>query len=310
MPAKPLISFIVYNHDAEPAILSQCLDSITQLSLASADREIIVVDNGNSTEALNIPLGKDDEITYIHQRYMGVSAAYSMGLRMSTARYVQFVGSHDLLIRAPYEHCLDIARYHNPDVVFYKNTDNPDNATTPFTYEGPMQGSTYMKGNTIQAAKIGYLFEKNVIVSEEFNERIANKNEFLTKLLLQSERFFYTDSNAYMESRLSTLSTADASIHAHRLAETEKTLQNMLKLVVPETDRPAMNRRIAQLTMDYLCDVIRTTHDKKTLVKTMERLARKGLYPLPDRNYTKKYAYFRKMIGNPITRNLLFYLIK
>jgi hypothetical protein len=75
-------------------------------------------------------LGKDDEITYIHQRYMGVSAAYSMGLRMSTARYVQFVGSHDLLIRAPYEHCLDIARYHNPDVVFYKNTDNPDNATT------------------------------------------------------------------------------------------------------------------------------------------------------------------------------------
>lgn len=310
MPAKPLISFIVYNHDTKPASLSECLDSIAQLSLAAADREIIVVDDAETADSLNMLIGKEDEIMYIHQRHIGVSAACTLGLRMSTARYIQFVSRNDRLLRAPYEHCLDIARYHNPDVVFYKHTDNPNDATTPFTYEGPMLGSTYMKANTIQAAKIGYLFEKNMIVSDEFNERIADKNEFLTKLLLRSERFYYTDAYAYLASQQAAQSAADSSAHANRLAETEKTLVNMLKLVVPETDRPALSRRIAQLTMDYLCDVIRTTHDKKTLVKTMERLARKGLYPLPDRNYTKKYAYFRKMIGNPITRNLLFYLIK
>lgn len=310
MSAKPLISFIVYSHDAEPANLRACLDSILQLSLADADREIIIVDNGETSAPLSMLLNNEYEITYIHLKRKGASAAYALALRLSTGRYVQLVGSTDRLLRAPYEHCLDIARYHNPDVMFYKNTDNASDATTPFTYEGPMLGSTYMKGNTIQAAKIGYMFEKSLIVSEEFNERIANKNEFLTKLLLRSERFYYTDAYAYLASQQTAQSAADGSIHANRLAETEKTLVNMLKLVVPETDRPALNRRIAQLTMDYLCDVIRTTHDKKTLVKTMERLARKGLYPLPDRNYTKKYAYFRKMIGNPITRNLLFYLIK
>ena len=124
-------------------------------------------------------LNNEYEITYIHLKRKGASAAYALALRLSTGRYVQLVGSTDRLLRAPYEHCLDIARYHNPDVMFYKNTDNAADATTPFTYEGPMLGSTYMKGNTIQASKIGYMFEKSLIVSEEFNERIANKNEFL-----------------------------------------------------------------------------------------------------------------------------------
>ena len=42
----------------------------------------------------------------------------------------------------------------------------------------------------------------------------------------------------------------------------------------------------------------------------MERLRGYGLYPLPDRDYTKKYKYFRRMIANSITRNVLFMLIR
>ena len=62
MPAKPLISFIVYNHDTKPASLSECLDSIAQLSLAAADREIIVVDDAETADSLNMLIGKEDEI--------------------------------------------------------------------------------------------------------------------------------------------------------------------------------------------------------------------------------------------------------
>ena len=80
MSAKPLISFIVYSHDAEPTNLRACLDSILQLSLADADREIIIVDDGETAAPLRMLLYKEDEITYIHLKRKGASAAYTLSL--------------------------------------------------------------------------------------------------------------------------------------------------------------------------------------------------------------------------------------
>ena len=85
---------------------------------------------------------------------------------------------------------------------------------------------------------------------------------------------------------------------------------HLQSLVVPEQDRDALNRRTAQLTMDYLYNIIKRTHDRQLLAETMERLRGYGLYPLPDRDYTKKYKYFRRMIANSLTRNVLFMLIR
>lgn len=46
------------------------------------------------------------------------------------------------------------------------------------------------------------------------------------------------------------------------------------------------------------------------LEQTMERLRQHNLYPLPDKDYTKKYTWFRKAIANKLTRRLLFMIIK
>ena len=74
---------------------------------------------------------------------------------------------------------------------------------------------------------------------------------------------------------------------------------------MPEADRIALNRRIAQLTADLLYNVITFAHSGKQLDETIHRLEERGLYPLPNKNYSRKYALFRKMIGNKLGRKLL-----
>ena len=108
--------------------------------------------------------------------------------------------------------------------------------------------------------------------------------------MLRSERLYTTDAKAYYyRMRSGSIVNNDNPEHTrHLLADTERILEHLQSLVVPEHDRPAL---------------------RKTLEETMERLTQKGLYPLPDRNYTKKYVYFRKMMSHSVTRRLLFLLI-
>ena len=308
MQTQPLVSFIITTHDTEPDMLRECIESITALSLSREDREIIVVDDGSEMTPLAEIDELADEITYIRLRHSGLPTARNIGLKMAGGRFIQFAAGDALFIRAPYEHCLDIVRYHNPDIVFFKTTEKEDGIETPFTYEGPVSGSEYMRSNNIRGNAYGYIFERAILGSLRFSTGTTNEDEeFTPQLFLRSERFYSTESEAYC-CRGSLHKAATGS--AEHIAETERTLLHLQQLVVPDTDRPALNRRIAQLTVNLLCDVIRSTHDYNRLIQTMNRLRDKGLYPLPNRDYNKRYVYFRRMIGNPVTRRILLSLIK
>lgn len=309
MQKQPLVSFIVTTHNVNAGTLLECIESITSLSLSQQEREIILVDDGSETTPLNELAEYADQLTYIRQYHQGLSAARNTGMRMATGRFLQFVNGTDRLIRAQYEHCLDMARYHDPDVVLFMSTKKDYCVEPPFRYCGPTTGSCYMRDNNIHGAAYNYLFERKAIGNLKFTSTVNNEDEeFVTHLLIRSERFFSTDSEAYYHN--------DSGSHVNRndiqpaLADTERMLVHLQELVVPEADRTALNRRIAQLTMEYLCDIIRCTHNNKEIKDAIERLRGKGLYPLPDRNYTKKYKYFRTMIGNAMTRPILVALIR
>ena len=313
MQNQPLVSFIIPVYNIEADMLRECLESITALSLSRQDREIILVDDGSEYTPLNSISDLANDIIYIRQKNQGQSAARNMGLRIATGRFVQFVDSDDRLIRAPYEHCLDIARYHNPDIVFFKSTTRDTAIDTPFTYDGPTTGSQYMRDNNIRGALWGYIFERNILGDLRFTPgRLHEDEEFTPQLFLRSERFYSTDAVAYYYRQRSgsTINNNEISHTKKLFADTEHILLHLQSLVVPEADRAALNRRIAQLTMDYLYNIIRRTHDRQMLADAMERLRSHGLYPLPDRDYTKKYKYFRKMMSSTLTRNILFALIR
>ena len=312
MEKQPLISFIITAYNIPSEMLNECVKSILDLSLSSQEREIIVVDDGSQVPAVTALGSLCDETICIRQCNKGLSAARNTGMRMASGRYIQFVDGDDKLIRAPYEHCLDIARYHNPDIVLFKET-CASSAETPFAYDGPMTGSRYMRDNNLRASACGYLFEKKTAGQLRFTPGTLHEDEeFTPQLFLRSERLYTTESEAYFyRKREGSIMNANDSEHTRkRLDDMEQIICRLQRLVVPESDVPAINRRTAQLTMDYLYNVIRLTHSRRTLNETINRLKSKGLFPLPDKDYTTKYKYFRKMMNNKYTRQLLFMAIK
>ena len=66
-----------------------------------------------------------------------------------------------------------------------------------------------------------------------------------------------------------------------------------------------MQRRVAQLTMDYLRSIIILTRSKHLLEERIASLEREGLFPLPEKAYSRRYLMFAKMIKTTVGRNLL-----
>ena len=79
---------------------------------------------------------------------------------------------------------------------------------------------------------------------------------------------------------------------------------------MPETDRQALARRIAQLTMDYLYNTIQLTHSRQRLDDAIATLEQQGLYPLPDKRYTRKYWMFRRLVQSKMGRSLLLHIVR
>ena len=70
---------------------------------------------------------------------------------------------------------------------------------------------------------------------------------------------------------------------------------NKLARTLPDEARDALARRVSQLTMDYIYNVFRQTHDRQERRARLSALREAGLYPLPVRTYTVKYWLFALM---------------
>ena len=307
--SKPQISFIITTYNIDDEMLRSCIDSILRLSLSRDDREIILVDDGSDLPPLTSLSDIIDEIIYIRQRNQGLSAARNRGLQIANGEYIQFVDGDDMLIQAPYEHCLDIARYHNPDMVIFDTSHSPTSEVA-FEYNGPISGSEYMHSYNLHATACGYIFRRSILHTLRFTPGILHEDEeFTPQLLLRAERVFSTKAKAYYY-RQRSQSIMHNNNRRHQLKRLHDTRNIIFRLqylasTLPEADRVALNRRIAQLSMDYLYNTILLTHSSKHLDIAIQDLRSKGLFPLPDKDYTKKYMLFRKAINSRLGRRML-----
>ena len=228
-------------------------------------------------------------------------------MRLSTCG--QFVDGDDFLLQAPYEHCLDIMRYHQPDLVLFTESKKKD-VKTPYNFEGPMSGREYMRHNNLRGSACGYIFGRQALGSLRFREgSTVEDEEFTPQLILRCEVVYVTAAEAYYyrQRKDSLVHDKSEEYRQRRLQDAEQVIYHLKYLAarMPEADRIALNRRIAQLTADLLYNVITFTHSGKQLDETIHRLEERGLFPLPNKNYSRKYALFRKMIGHKLGRKLL-----
>lgn len=115
----PLVSFIVTTYNLPIEYIKECLESIIQLSLNPKEREIILIDDGSDICPLNDLAEYLPYIIYLRQPNQGVSVARNYGMKIATGKYIQFIDGDDYILKAAYEHCLDIVRYHQPDIVTF-----------------------------------------------------------------------------------------------------------------------------------------------------------------------------------------------
>lgn len=313
-PKPPLVSFIITYYNLPPQWLDECIDSIMNLSLNPHEREIIVIDDGSEESPLEVLKPKLGQILYIRQANQGLSAARNLGIEACRGTFIQFVDGDDRLITHVYEHCLDIVRYKDPDIVAFHLTDKMEQ-TVPMEYEGPMEGSEYMRHHNLRASACGYIFRKKTLVNLRFTSGILHEDEeFTPQLFLRAEKVYSTNARAYYyRDRGHSITHEDNKKWVlKRLSDTKGVLYRLTEMTdtLPPADREAMQRRIDQLTMDYLYNVITLTHNGRYLERCVAELTQKGLFPLPDRDYTQKYKWFRRISNSRQGRRLLCMVLK
>ena len=307
---KKLVSFIIPVFNVPIEMLRACIDSIENLSLRQFEREIIVVDDGSDESPLAALDTLADDIVYIRQKNQGVAVSRNVGLKMAEGDFVQFIDADDVLLRTPYEHVIDLIRYGKADMVMFDYCEKPDNKMT-YKDEGPMSGATLMRQQNIHGAVWSFLFKRSMLGSLRFTPGVAygEDEEFTPQLLLRAERVITTTARAYCycQRPASVINRTDMCSRLQRLSDSRDVLLSLHKKcsTLPPEERVALQRRTAQLTMDYIYNVIVLTQNPHYLERQLELLQKEGLFPLPDRDYTQKYKWFRRMTNSSIGRTIL-----
>ena len=182
-PATPLMTFVITCYDLPADMLRECVTAIFSLAFQPGEREVIVIDDGSKLPAITDIDDVKDQIIYLRQPNSGLACARNMGIRVATGRYIQFVDGDDYLLRIPYEHCLDLVRYHNPDMVLF-DFSTRSSVATPYSYEGPMSGSEYMQGHNLHGTACGYIFSRELLGSLRFTAGILHEDEEFTPQLI------------------------------------------------------------------------------------------------------------------------------
>jgi glycosyltransferase involved in cell wall biosynthesis len=304
---SPFISFIIPAYNLPPELLRECIESILALSLRPTERQIIVVDDGSAEPLINVLTDFADQLLYIRQPNQGVSAARNQGLLVAKGQYIQFIDGDDMLLRTDYEHVLDLARFEKTDIVMFNFTESPI-AKDGGKYDdhGPLTGSELMRQQNIQGAVWLLLFRNAIRGSLAFTPgiRYGEDEEFTPQMLLRAERVITTSAKPYYYRLRPTSATNSIDIRSRltRLNDTYNVITSLQKRLdtLPTEERIALQRRVDQLTMDYIHNIIVFTQNMHYLDRKLNTLRQQGLFPLPDRDYTTTYKWFRRMTNSRI----------
>lgn len=310
---KVLVSFILTTYNLPTQLLCECIDSILSLSLRPFEREIIIVDDGSKVSPMNELMRYGDDITYIRQKNQGVSVARNTGMQMATGEYLQMVDGDDQLLNTAYERCLDVVRYQSDaEVVAFDFTDDKEHQPAVCEFD-KTSGTQLLKSRNIRGSVCCYLFKRKVCSALRFTpgRLYAEDEEFVAQLLLRTEVLFITDTPSYYYRKReeSAVHRQDSESIQKRLDDTHHVIVDLYQQTdkLPIDGQQALQRRVAQLSMDYIYNIIIYTRSGAELDKRIEQLRAEGLFPLPQRDYSKKYKWFCKMISTQLGRNLLLH---
>lgn len=313
MTQPPFISFIVPVYNVPTEMLCECLHSLFALALQPQEVQIIVVDDGCDYDITQgWALDWKTRIKLIRQTNQGLSMARNNALAVATGQYVQFVDADDYLFTALYNKVLTYLKAHTVDLLYFDTTAT----TTPQPWTTPKEvtsGADFMLHNNLRSSACGYAFKREIVGDLRFVAGTYYEDiEFTTRIVLKAKTMAVTTGQPYYYRVRKGSITSKKTVEDYEekfLPMSAHILTRLQLLPVEAVQRPALERRIAQLTMDHVYNTMRYTHHYTYLSQTLTALRRQGLYPFPNKHYTRKYTLFRVLVACPITRYLLTLLL-
>lgn len=293
---EPLISFIVTYHNEPEAFLQACLESIQALRLTPEEVEIVVVDDGSEVPPTFV--GREG-IRYLRQEQSGLSVARNTGIKHSRGQYLQFVDADDYLFPSVYEAILDRIRSEQPDVVMFRMTDKPIykpsaeqiRVKVKFPAKSSSSkekrlGEYFLQRRNLRAAAWGYAFRREILGDLRFYPDLLHEDELFTpQLFMRAETLVELDAKAYYYRQHQGTIT-----HSKSTVVVQKRLDDIHFIIreLKSLGNPVLERRIRQLTLDYLQKTWTLT-SLRELCRRKKELRKEGFLPMPVRCYSLRY---------------------
>ena len=122
------LSIIIPYYNADLWI-SRCLDSLIDQDIDKDEYEIIVVDDGSTSDTTNLKAYAERYhfIKYVWQKNAMQGAARNKGLEMAQGEYVFFCDSDDYVVKNRLGSIVSLAKHNNLDMLMYEKLDvKPD----------------------------------------------------------------------------------------------------------------------------------------------------------------------------------------
>ena len=292
------ISFIITYYNESTEILKDCVQSVLSLPLTPQEREILLIDDGSSIAAPECP-----GVTVFRQETQGLSAARNKGIELAQGEYIQFLDADDFLLPA-YHQVLELQENYQPDMLMFDFTRSISKEESVLKgVELFNSGADLLKVCNMHASAWGYLFRRSILADLRFHPGILHEDELFTpQLLLKAGKVAAVKLPAYYY-RIG----ADTITHLQDAVHIQKRLNDTLFILlcldqmaqhVQGKEQEALQRRVAQLSMDYIYDCWMLTRSSTEVLSCLRSLKDKGLYPLPLRCYTLKYWIFAITINS------------
>lgn len=305
----PVISFIIPDYNLPIQLLRECIESIISLELPAEKREIILVDDGSEVspkEGLGELLS---HITLITQENRGLSKARNIGVEAASGEFIQFIDGDDCLL-PNYIECFKSIEENDYDMLIFgrvtEKTASFPGKTVPFG-----SGADYMLHHNICASAWGYIFKRELLSEGlRFTDGILHEDEEFTPLLILNAKKVARYEGAayfYRQRENSIIHNVEKEHLSQRINDfigVIERLDNKAKSLEGDAKK-ALQRRVDQLTMDLVYNVIKLSGDGSYINKALSLLREKGITPLPLKNYTTKYLVFALLMRTCIGRRLL-----
>lgn len=286
------ISFIITYFNEPLQMLEECVQSVLSLPLLPMEREILLIDDGST-----VPAPEFEGVSLFRQENQGLSAARNKGIELAQGDYIQFLDADDFLLPEEYRAVLDMQLSIRPDILIFDFTRNLSQKRYQKAFLSFRSGVDFLRKRNMRSSACCYMFRREILGDLRFLPGIVHEDELFTpQLLLKAELVFVVGCTPYYyRVRTNTITHQQEQEHVQkRLRDTLFVVKqlNALTQTYQGKEREALQRRVSQLTMDYIYNCWQLTHSFGEVMACLRSLKENALFPLPLKCYTLKYWLF------------------